>query len=571
LANLNFPANPVNGQIYDSYQYSSAKAVWQSVVEYASGMPAGAVVSWAGASAPSNWLMCDGTVYNISQYPSLFAAIGSNYGGNGTTTFAVPDLRGRVPAGLNAQTFTTTMTIAAPGVLTTASAHGLARNHRVYLSTTGALPTGLTANTLYYVASAPTTTTLTLSATLGGAAITTSGTQSGTHTLTVAEFGTLGRSGGATTHTLNINEIPSHSHPFTYNGGEYSSFPYAAAMDTAGGLRFGVSSQESYGAIGIASRGADDQFNILQPYLTLNYIIKATSAESMGVATAVNTTNFLHNSDFSVWQRGTSGFTTLGGYCADRWFAGASAGTMSVSRSTDVPSNLPYSLSMAGTSTTTAYIQQKIESVDAIKLAGQFVTFSIWAKSTVGTLPLMFRTYTTATADTWTTPVTDQTFTLDPGMSIGSWTRYSVTFTIPSTANKGYGVRVYRDGTTTSTTTLYAGAQLEISPRMTDFHTNSGSYQAELEVCRRYYFQGESIMSAALDSAYATSWASTSFKTEMRASPTVVATAASMPGHHTIIPNLIDKNTNSVAFGWNNGAQRDGSRAYVTYTATADL
>lgn len=47
--------------------------------------------------APNGWFDCDGTLYPISQYDVLFALIGTTYGGDGVTTFAVPDLRGRLP------------------------------------------------------------------------------------------------------------------------------------------------------------------------------------------------------------------------------------------------------------------------------------------------------------------------------------------------------------------------------------------------------------------------------------------------------------------------------------------
>lgn len=49
--------------------------------------------------APSNWLLCDGSIVNISQYQTLFSLIGTTYGGNGSTTFGLPDLRGRLPVG----------------------------------------------------------------------------------------------------------------------------------------------------------------------------------------------------------------------------------------------------------------------------------------------------------------------------------------------------------------------------------------------------------------------------------------------------------------------------------------
>lgn len=78
-----------------------------------------------------------------------------------------------------------TVTIAAPGVFTW-TAHGLAVDTPVKFSTTGALPTGVTAGTTYYVKTVPSADTFQIAATPGGAAITTTGTQSGVHTGTTA-------------------------------------------------------------------------------------------------------------------------------------------------------------------------------------------------------------------------------------------------------------------------------------------------------------------------------------------------------------------------------------------------
>ncbi len=47
--------------------------------------------------APVGWLLCDGSMVPISQYDVLYALIGTTYGGNGVTTFGLPDLRSRVP------------------------------------------------------------------------------------------------------------------------------------------------------------------------------------------------------------------------------------------------------------------------------------------------------------------------------------------------------------------------------------------------------------------------------------------------------------------------------------------
>lgn len=63
-------------------------------------IPAGVVLPYGGASAPSGWLLCDGSAISRTTYATLFTAISTNYGtGDGSSTFNIPDLRGRVPVG----------------------------------------------------------------------------------------------------------------------------------------------------------------------------------------------------------------------------------------------------------------------------------------------------------------------------------------------------------------------------------------------------------------------------------------------------------------------------------------
>jgi len=52
---------------------------------------------FGGNFAPLGWALCDGSLLSISENETLFALIGTTYGGDGQTTFALPDLRGRVP------------------------------------------------------------------------------------------------------------------------------------------------------------------------------------------------------------------------------------------------------------------------------------------------------------------------------------------------------------------------------------------------------------------------------------------------------------------------------------------
>src|SRR6218665_849460 len=63
-------------------------------------VPAGVVPAFAGPTPPEGWLLCHGQTLPRTTYPTLFAAIGTTYGpGDGTTTFTLPNLRGRVPVG----------------------------------------------------------------------------------------------------------------------------------------------------------------------------------------------------------------------------------------------------------------------------------------------------------------------------------------------------------------------------------------------------------------------------------------------------------------------------------------
>jgi microcystin-dependent protein len=101
---------------------------------------------FAGNFAPRNWAFCQGQILSIAQNTALFSLLGTTYGGNGQTTFALPDFRGRVPVGtgqgpglpgvtLGEMSGTPTHTL----IITEMPAH----NHVVTTTITG---TGATAN-----------------------------------------------------------------------------------------------------------------------------------------------------------------------------------------------------------------------------------------------------------------------------------------------------------------------------------------------------------------------------------------------------------------------------------------
>lgn len=196
-----------------------------SVPSWQNHMPIGSIYMHVSSSAPTGWLNCDGTAINRTTYANLFSAIVPSKG-------------------------TVTLTIASPCVVTLAS-HGFITGDSIYLTTTGALPTGLTANTLYYVISVDFNTfrlATSYANAIASTAINTSGTQSGVHTLYHCAYGLgdgsstfnvpdfrgripvgkgsgagltarpLGYSFGAETVALATTELPSHNHTLSDSG-----------------------------------------------------------------------------------------------------------------------------------------------------------------------------------------------------------------------------------------------------------------------------------------------------------------------------------------------------------------
>jgi len=98
-----FPASPTEGQLYTppgGQTYQSQGGRWIITNTGISALPIGVVIPYAGAAAPAGWLLCFGQNVSRTTYAGLFAAIGTAHGaGDGSTTFGLPDLRGRVVAG----------------------------------------------------------------------------------------------------------------------------------------------------------------------------------------------------------------------------------------------------------------------------------------------------------------------------------------------------------------------------------------------------------------------------------------------------------------------------------------
>lgn len=248
--------------------------------------PVGAMLDFAGVVAPSGWLIASGQAVSRTTYAALFAVLNPSIGA-------------------------TSITIASPAVLTI-TAHGLNTGDPLYLTTTGTLPTGLTANTQYfsiYVDANTIRLATTYANAVAGTAIATSGTQSGVHTtrrtpyglgdgattfnvpdtrgrattgfdVSQVEFNGVGRSGGAKTVDS------SHTHQYYLPVGQASGNVLAIRPDSIPNSSFNSSPTDTVGTLQSPGAGAVELWkaptltggnaalNNLQPYIAINKIIK---------------------------------------------------------------------------------------------------------------------------------------------------------------------------------------------------------------------------------------------------------------------------------------------------------
>jgi microcystin-dependent protein len=536
---LSFPSDPINGAVSGDYTYDATKGAWRknaalpvSVTHsdvapsnpregdqwwksdegtlftyYNDGtssqwvestnvvassdpnpIPAGAMMAWASDVVPANWLLCDGSAVSRSTYASLFAAVGTTYGsGDGTTTFNLPNLKGKTIVGRDSgQTEFDTL-----------GETGGAKTHTLTISE---IPSHTHASTLSsnvvsssdhrhdykfsffdnnYKATGP-------NAGMGG----------GLDTAGAWRYSTSRWQGGVSDGTSN------------------------QTTETAGGTTTGTSTRFSTTGdtntpsasttVGItnASAGSGGAHNNLQPYIVLNYIIKFSAGETPGdsqlavrvgnLETQNNATpissNYIINGALDYWQRGTSGTVAANGAAyvsADRYrviAAGGSAPTVTFARSTDVPSGVGAqysgSFSWSGTATSADLICGQYIENGKYLFAGKTVTISFYAKASTAT-------------------VSGFNFDQDYGSTnfniTTSWARYSYTLTLPSTfatsrpvgtgPNDHIELRFLRmtNSAISSNTIYFTGLQVEEGSYATPFKRSAPSLQAELAACQRYY------------------------------------------------------------------------------------
>jgi microcystin-dependent protein len=106
-------------------------------------VPIGSMTDYGGASAPTGWLLCDGTAVSRTTYVDLFGVIGTSFGtGDGSTTFNVPDRRGRVSVGVGtgAGGATSGTGVVTGGSALTAIARGAWKGAETHALTTAEMP-----------------------------------------------------------------------------------------------------------------------------------------------------------------------------------------------------------------------------------------------------------------------------------------------------------------------------------------------------------------------------------------------------------------------------------------------
>lgn len=283
---------------------------------------------------------------------------------------------------------------------------------------------------------------------------------------------------------------------------------------------------------GILSAGSNGETLVADSSATVGLRYTATPSAS----------NPILNSSFDVWQRGTSfANPTSNAYVADRFQQSVPTNTTISRQATGDTTNLPsiqYNIRVqrnnAAATTGTFYLGQASEIENCVPFAGKTITFSFYARkganysSASDALTLRFFTGNTGTQQngftgtyTGSVSVINEVFTLTT-----TWQRFTKTVTLNSDITQfSYWFQHTTVGTAGAADYYdLTGVQIDVGSVALPFRRSSATIAGELAACQRYYQLGAGFMAIA-DGAtlIKTGW---SFKTTMRTSPSVSASAA---------------------------------------------
>ena len=272
--------------------------------------------------------------------------------------------------------------------------------------------------------------------------------------------------------------------------------------------------------------------NLQHPSATNPAIVLATDGSAAGNFSSSNGgplagfRNRIINGNFDFWQRGTSTTTTGNTYLADRWVSAYSTGGTVSQETSSLPTGSRYAWKfVASASNSFLQMGQQIEYGNCIDLQNTTVTISFMARAvtaTAGSTALIFRTRTIAGVDgscIFSGTNVDSTFTLTT-----SWTRYTVTRTLPATFGSlslefALSSHVSGDGI------MLAQVQIEPGPVATPFEQRP--IGTELSLCQRYYENGGVVRGApyvrpaGVSTSDPNCFATVQFRVTKRVSPTM--------------------------------------------------
>lgn len=237
----------------------------------------GMVLPFAGSSVPDGFLACDGSAVSRTTYAGLFAVISTTWGvGDGSTTFNLPDLRGRSIIGAGTGTKVATFASRSSNVITVTGITNAANNEfqtgqLVNYVSSGTPITGLTSGNDYYLIRTGNLTfslATSLANAQNGTVISLSGDGSGTQTFTLTLTArTAGQTGGEENHAMSLTELISHKHPYVQsNSGPSENSYFSLSTDT--------NDSGPASGNGVGSTGGNAAMNNMQPFGVISYIIK---------------------------------------------------------------------------------------------------------------------------------------------------------------------------------------------------------------------------------------------------------------------------------------------------------